>query len=184
MKATTVIGAAAALLGAYVAGDQMASARAGLAAQQAAIHEAWLHVDAVLERRAALMPRLAESLRHDALAGPALAELSAARDAFLSARSTRGRIAANAAMESAVARLHPLLEERPGRLPHPSLTSLRDDLTQSENEVAVERRKYNDAVQKYNTSIELFPNNVAASLFGFARDDAYFQTEPAKRDAP
>ncbi|MBK7928507.1 MAG: LemA family protein [Bryobacterales bacterium] len=173
MKATTVIGAAAALLGAYVAGDQMASARAGLAGQQAAIHEAWLHVDAVPRRCATMRWPGRRWLSH-----------RPPGDAFLAARSTRGRIAANAALETAVARLHPLLEERPGRLPHPALTSLRDDLTHSENEVAVERRKYNDAVQKYNTSIELFPNNVAASLFGFARDDAYFQTEPAKRDAP
>ena len=184
MKATTVIGAAAALLGAYMAGDQLATARAGLNAQQAAIHDAWSQVDAVLERRAALVPRLVEALRHDTLAGPALGDLSAARDEFLAARSTRGRISANARLESTIARLLPLLQEQPGRIPYPALTSLRDDLTQWENEVAVERRKYNDAVQKYNTSIELFPNNVAASLFGFARDDAYFQTEPAKRDAP
>jgi LemA protein len=61
---------------------------------------------------------------------------------------------------------------------------LQDELAGTENRIAVERRKYNEAVQKYNTAIELFPKNIAASLFGFQRNDAYFQTEPAKREAP
>jgi LemA protein len=61
---------------------------------------------------------------------------------------------------------------------------LQDELAGTENRIAVERRKYNEAVQKYNTSIELFPNNIAASLFGFQRNDAYFKTDPASRQAP
>lgn len=184
MKATTVIAVAAALVGAYVAGDRLAAARDELAARNAAIADAWSQVDSVLERRAALIPRLADTLHHDPLAAPALADLSTASAEFLAARSTRGRIAASARIEDAVSRLLPLLDERPGQLPNPSAASLRDDLLHTENEVAIERRKYNDAVQKYNTSIELFPNNIAASLFGFARDNAYLETKPAKRDAP
>ena len=46
------------------------------------------------------------------------------------------------------------------------------------------RRRYNETVQRYNTSIELFPNNIAASLFGFHRNDAYFKTDPASAQAP
>jgi len=184
MKVTTVIGVALALVGAYAAGDRLATARAGLTAQQSAIHDAWLQVDAVLARRAALLPRLAEALHHDPLATPALADLSSAASELRAARSTRGRIAASARLEDAVSRLLPLLSHRPGLLPNPAAASLRDDLLHTENEIAVQRRKYNDAVQKYNMSIELFPNNIAASLFGFSRDDAYLETKPAKRDTP
>ena len=48
----------------------------------------------------------------------------------------------------------------------------------------MERRKYNESIQKYNTSIGLFPSNVIASMFGFQRNDAYFKTEPAARAVP
>ncbi len=61
---------------------------------------------------------------------------------------------------------------------------LQDELAGTENRIAVERRKYNEAVQKYNTQIELFPNNLVASLSGFTRNDAYFQTSPGARTAP
>jgi LemA protein len=57
-------------------------------------------------------------------------------------------------------------------------------LAGTENRIAVERRKYNEALQSYNTLIELFPSNVVASLSGFARNDAYFKTEPGARSAP
>ena len=58
------------------------------------------------------------------------------------------------------------------------------ELAGTENRIAVERRKYNETVQRYNTDIELFPNNIAASMFHFERNDAYFKTEPGARNAP
>jgi len=48
----------------------------------------------------------------------------------------------------------------------------------------VERRRYNDAIQDYNTYIALFPNSLVASIAGFARNDAYFKTEEGARQAP
>ena len=59
-----------------------------------------------------------------------------------------------------------------------------DELSSTENRIAVERRRYNEAVQKYNTSIDLFPKNIAASLFGFQRENAYFSAEAAAKQAP
>ena len=47
----------------------------------------------------------------------------------------------------------------------------------------MERRKYNEALQRYNTSIELFPNNIVAGIGGFTRNDAYFKTEPGELEA-
>jgi LemA protein len=61
---------------------------------------------------------------------------------------------------------------------------LQDELAGTENRIAVERRKYNDTLQRYNTSIELFPNNIVAGLAGFTRNDAYFKTEPGARTTP
>ena len=61
---------------------------------------------------------------------------------------------------------------------------LQDELAGTENRIAVERRKYNETVQHYNTYLQQFPQNIAASLFGFARNDAYFKTDDAARPAP
>ncbi len=61
---------------------------------------------------------------------------------------------------------------------------MQDELAGTENRIAVERRKYNEAVQKYNTDIELFPKNIAASMFGFQREDAYFKADTGAKEAP
>ncbi len=61
---------------------------------------------------------------------------------------------------------------------------LQDELAGTENRIAVERRKYNQVVQQYNTYIQLFPNNLVASLSGFEREEAYFRTTEDARQAP
>jgi len=61
---------------------------------------------------------------------------------------------------------------------------LQDELAGTENRIAVERRRYNETVQDYNTFIALFPNSLVASLSGFARNDAYFKTEEGARQVP
>jgi LemA protein len=61
---------------------------------------------------------------------------------------------------------------------------LQDELAGTENRIAIERRRYNEAVQDYNTYITLFPNNIVASMSGFTRNDAYFKTEEGARQAP
>src|SRR5277367_3850318 len=58
------------------------------------------------------------------------------------------------------------------------------NLVRTENRIAVERKRYNDAVQDYNTYISLFPNSLVASFGGFTRNDAYFKTEEGARQAP
>ena len=61
---------------------------------------------------------------------------------------------------------------------------IQDELAGTENRIAVDRRDYNKSIQTYNTDIDLFPRNVAASLFGFHRDDAYFKTTEEEKQVP
>ena len=61
---------------------------------------------------------------------------------------------------------------------------LQDELSGTENRIAVERRRYNQAVQKYNTDIELFLKNIAASMFGFQRETADSTAEANAKEAP
>jgi LemA protein len=77
-----------------------------------------------------------------------------------------------------------VVENYPQLRSNENFLRLQDELAGTENRIAVERRRYNEAVQRYNTSIEMFPNNLAAGLFGFTRNDAYFRTDPAARQAP
>jgi len=111
-------------------------------------------------------------------------QIASARAAMAGARTPQERIAANDQVGSALGRLLVVSENYPQLKSNENFLRLQDELSGTENRIAVERRKYNEVVQKYNTSIALFPANIWAGLFGFAREDAYFKTEPAKRAVP
>jgi LemA protein len=61
---------------------------------------------------------------------------------------------------------------------------LQDELAGTENRISQERRKYNDTLQRYNTDIALFPKNIVAGVFGFARDENYFKAAEEAKQAP
>ncbi|MGB6685018.1 MAG: LemA family protein, partial [Candidatus Acidiferrum sp.] len=77
-----------------------------------------------------------------------------------------------------------LTENYPQLKSNENFLRLQDELAGTENRIAVERRRYNQVVQDYNTFISLFPNSVIAGMSGFTRNDAYFKTEPGARQAP
>ena len=77
-----------------------------------------------------------------------------------------------------------VVENYPNIKANENFLRLQDELSRSENRIAVERRKYNEVVQKYNTDIALFPNNIAAGMFGFQREDAYFKADEGAKQAP
>ncbi len=166
-------------------GGKLISVRNELVTQQEAIKAAWSQVDVALQRRADLIPNLVETVKGFAKQEQAVINsVTEARAALLGARTPQERMQANAALDSALGRLLVVVENYPLIKSNENFLRLQDELAGTENRIAVERRKYNEAVQRYNTHIALFPNNVAASLFGFQRNDAYFQTAPAAREAP
>jgi len=61
---------------------------------------------------------------------------------------------------------------------------LQDELAGTENRIAVERKRYNDTLQDYNTYVQQFPTNIFAGWAGFKRNDAYFQASEGSRVPP
>jgi LemA protein len=107
-----------------------------------------------------------------------------ARAALLGAHSKQDEIAANNQLSGAIGRLLVLQENYPQLKSNENFLRLQDELSRTENRIAVSRRDYNEAIKKYNTDVQLFPNNIAASIFGFQRDDAYFKTTEAEKKVP
>lgn len=173
------------LLVVLLIGGQFIGVRNDLTVQKNAIDGAFAQVDVVLQRRADLIPNLVETVKGFASQEKdVIASVSNARAALGGARTTQEKITANGQLDGALSRLLMISENYPQLKSDATFMRLQDELAGTENRIAVERRKYNEAVQKYNTSIELFPNNIAASIFGFQRNDAYFKTDPASRQAP
>jgi LemA protein len=150
-----------------------------------AINSAWSQVDVVLQRRADLIPNLVETVK--GYAGQEVkvfGDIAAARAAMIGAKTPSDKIAANGALDSALGRLMVVVENYPQLRSNENFMRLQDELAGTENRIAVERKRYNDALQDYNTYIGLFPNNIVASLAGFTRNDAYFKADEGSRQAP
>src|ERR1700680_1587299 len=156
-----------------------------LVQEREAVNSQWAQVDVVLQRRADLIPNLVETVKGYAKQEQAvIKEITDARAALGGARTPQDKIAANGQLDGALSRLLVVVENYPQLKSNENFLRLQDELAGTENRIAVERRKYNETVQKYNTDIALFPNNIAASMFSFQRNDAYFKTEPGARNAP
>jgi LemA protein len=149
------------------------------------INAAWSQVDVVLQRRADLIPNLVETVKgYAAQEVTVFGEVANARAALLNARSPGEKITANNRLDGAIGRLLALVENYPQLKSNENFLRLQDELAGTENRIAVERRRYNESLQDYNTYIGLFPNNVVASLSGFQRNNAYFKASEASREAP
>ncbi len=170
---------------ALMLGSSFISSRNQMAIKREAVNAAWAQVDVVLQRRADLIPNLVETVKGFATQEQVVfGDIAKARSALLSAHSPSEKIAANGQLDSALGRLLVVVENYPQLKSNENFLRLQDELAGTENRIAVERRRYNETVQDYNTFIALFPNSLVASLGGFARNDAYFKTEEGARQVP
>src|SRR5580698_5705718 len=156
-----------------------------LVTEREAVNAAFAQVDVALQRRADLIPNLVETVKGFAKQELAvMKEVTDARAALGGAKTPAEKIAANGQIDSALSRLLVVVENYPNLKSNENFLRLQDELAGTENRIAVERRKYNEIVQRYNTQIALFPDNLIASISGFQRNDAYFKTDPGARAVP
>lgn len=166
-------------------GSSFVSRRNQMAIKREAVNSEWSQVDVVLQRRADLIPNLVETVKGFAAQEVTVfGDIAKARSALLSASTPADKIAANQRLDSALGRLLVVVENYPQLKSNENFLRLQDELAGTENRIAVERRRYNETLQDYNTYISLFPNNLVASMSGFSRNDAYFKADEGARQVP
>ena len=184
MKAAIIVVVLILIL-AFLFGSTYVGRRNQMAIKREAVNAAWAQVDVVLQRRADLIPNLVETVKgYAAQEQKVFGDIAAARAALIGAKSPADKIAANGQLDSALSRLLVVVENYPQLKSNENFMRLQDELAGTENRIAVERRRYNEAVQDYNTYISLFPNSLIAGFAGFTRNDAYFKTEEGARQTP
>jgi len=145
----------------------------------------WAQVDVVLQRRADLIPNLVETVKGFAAQEQTVfSDIAKARTQYLNAKTPADKIAASNQLYGLEVKVLALVETYPQLKSNENFLRLQDELAGTENRIAVERKRYNDSLQTYNTYIGQFPNNIFAGWAGFHRNDAYFQAAEGAREAP
>jgi len=164
---------------------QYVSVRNTLVTKNEAVKAAWSQVDIVLQRRADLIPNLVETVKGIAKQEQTVfGDIAKARSQLLSAGTPSEKIAANQQLDGALGRLLAIVENYPQLKSNENFLRLQDELAGTENRIAVERKRYNDNLQDYNTYIQKFPANIFARWAGFKPNEAYFTATEGSRQVP
>jgi LemA protein len=173
------------ILGVLIFGGQLMSGKNTLVVDKNNMDARWAQVDNDMKRRADLIPNLVETVKGFAKQEQTvIGEVANARAALLGAKSKDEEISANSQLSGAIGRLLVLQESYPQLKSNENFLRLQDELAGTENRIAVSRRDYNESVRKYNTDVEVFPRSIAASIFGYKKEDAYFKTTEEEKKVP
>jgi LemA protein len=161
------------------------SARNQMVAKDQIVKTAWSEVDVQMQRRADLIPNLVETVKGFTKEESGVyGEIAQARQGYMNAQTPEQKIAANGQLDGSLAKLLVLTENYPQLRSSDQFMRLQDELAGTENRIAVARKRYNDALQDYNTFILQFPNNVWAGMAGFQQNNARFTASPAAQNVP
>lgn len=148
------------------------------------VKASWAQVENQLQRRYDLIPNLVETVKGYAKQEKdVLVEVTNARARVGGATTVPDKINANNALSGALSRLLVVVEKYPDLKSNVNFLRLQDELAGTENRIAVERKRYNDAVKTYNVLIRSFPSNILAGMFGFEKA-AFFEAPAAAKTVP
>ncbi len=136
--------------------------------QEESIKAQWAQVENQLQRRNDLIPNLVETTKGIAQQErDVFGQIAESRARLAGARTPQETIQAANEQSSALSRLLVVMENYPQLRSNETFNRLMDELSGTENRIAVERMRYNERVQEYNTARRQFPSNITASVFGF-----------------
>lgn len=161
--------------------------------KQEAVSGSWAQVQNAYQRRADLIPNLVETVKGAAnfekgtLEAVMAARASATQVKLNVDQLTPEKVAqfqqAQQGLSSALTRLMAVSENYPDLKTNQNFLSLQNDIAGTENRIAVERMKFNETVQDYNTYIQKFPTNLTAKMFDFEKK-GYFEADKGAEKAP
>lgn len=152
--------------------------------QEEAIKAQWAQVENQLQRRNDLIPNLVETTKGIAQQEQdVFGRIAESRAKLAGAQTPEARMQAANEQSAALARLLVVVENYPQLRSNETFNRLMDELSGTENRIAVERMRYNERVQEYNTLRRQFPSNVTAGIFGFS-EHALFNAPPEAERAP
>jgi len=153
----------------------------------------WAQVENAYQRRADLIPNLVNTVKGYAnFEKETLTQVIEARAKATSVQINPDQLnsasiqqfqAAQSGLSSALSKLMVVVERYPELKANQNFLELQAQLEGTENRISVERRKFNETTQAYNTYIRKFPKNIVASIFGFDKK-AYFKAEETASQAP
>lgn len=145
----------------------------------------WAQVENQLQRRNDLIPNLVNTVKgYAAHEKTVFEDVTLARSQWAKATSVEDKVNAAAKIDSALARLLLVVENYPTLKADQTFLRLMDELAGTENRVAVERMRYNEAVRQYNTTIRIFPGNFVGGVLGYKVATAYFKAEEKAKSVP
>lgn len=148
------------------------------------VDEKWAQVENQYQRRADLIPNLVSTVKGYASHEKELfTEITQLRSQWASASTRQGKIEAAQGLEGAISRLLLVAENYPQLKASENFMALQAELAGTENRVAVERKRYNDAVRTFNIKIRRIPTNLVANMLGYEKAE-YFEVEEGKEAVP
>lgn len=155
-----------------------------LVTQTQGIDNQWAQVETQYQRRFDLIPNLVGSVKGIfKQEQEVFGKIADARTKYSGAATVDEKVKAAGELEGALGRLLVIVENYPDLKSNQAVQQLMDDLAGTENRIAVERRRFNDLVKEYNTTIKRVPANLIAPIFGFS-ERAYFEAEQGAEKAP
>ncbi|MCG9479475.1 MAG: LemA family protein [Actinomycetia bacterium] len=159
-------------------------ARNDMAAKEIEVENAWAQVQNVYQRRLDLIPNVVASVEaYMQLEKDIFEEIAEARKSINQAQSPDQLENANESINSLIRDLKVVVEDTPELRASETVSELIVELEGSENRIAQERRRFNEAVKDYNTNIKMFPRNMIAGWFGFMPKD-FFEAQEGAEQAP
>ena len=147
------------------------------------VKSSWAQVENQLQRRFDLIPNLVETVKGYAKQEKdVMVQVTEARAKVGGAGNVPDKISANNELSGALSRLMVVVEKYPDLKSNQNFMRLQDELAGTENRIAVERMRYNEAVKIYNQAIKSFPANLLAGMFGF-KDATFFEAPKEAKEA-